>query len=72
MIAMEEFGVKPENIYLEKLSGKDFDRPVYRRMVRRLRPGDVIVVKSIDRLGRSYTEIQEQWRVITREKRAES
>ena len=71
MIAMEEFGVKPENIYLEKLSGKDFERPVYRRMVRKLRPGDVIVVKSIDRLGRSYTEIQEEWRAITREKRAD-
>ena len=71
MIAMEEFGVKPENIYLEKLSGKDFDRPAYRRMVRRLRPGDVIVIKSIDRLGRSYTEIQEEWRAITREKRAD-
>ena len=71
MIAMEEFGVKPENIYLEKLSRKDFDRPVYRRMVRKLQPGDVLVIKSIDRLGRNYTEIQEEWRAITREKRAD-
>ena len=71
LIAMEEFGVPAKNIFMDKLSGKDFQRPRYRKLVRSLRPGDVVVVKSIDRLGRSYGEIQEQWRVITKEKRAD-
>lgn len=71
IIAMQEFGVPEGNIYTDKLSGKDFDRPRYRLLVRRLRPGDLVVVKSIDRLGREYGEIQEQWRLITREKGAD-
>ena len=71
LIAMEEFGVPAKHIFMDKLSGKDFQRPRYRKLVRSLRPGDVVVVKSIDRLGRSYGEIQEQWRVITKEKRAD-
>ena len=71
LIAMEEFGVPAKNIFMDKLSGKDFQRPRYRKLVRSLRPGDVVVVKSIDRLGRSYGEIQDQWRVITKEKRAD-
>ena len=71
LIALGEFGVPEKNIYLDKRSGKDFERPRYKRLVRRLRPGDVVVVKSIDRLGRSYGEIQKQWRVITKEKQAD-
>lgn len=71
MIAMEEFGVLEKNIFLDKVSGKDFERPRYRRLMRRLRAGDVVVVKSIDRLGRNYSEIQEQWRLITKEKKAD-
>ena len=62
LIAMEEFGVPETNIFLDKLSGKDFERPRYKRLLRKLRPGDVVVVKSIDRLGRNYGEIQDQWR----------
>lgn len=69
-LAMKEFGVLAENIYLDKQSGKDFERPSYRRVVRKLKPGDTLVVKSIDRLGRNYDEILEQWRLITKEKKA--
>lgn len=69
-IAMKEFGVPAENIFLDKQSGKDFERPSYRRVVRKLKPDDTLVVKSIDRLGRNYEEILEQWRIITKEKRA--
>ena len=71
LLAMQAFGVSPNNIFLDKLSGKDFERPRYKRMLRRLRPGDLVVVKSIDRLGRNYGDIQEQWRLITKEKRAD-
>lgn len=71
MLALQEFPVSPENIFMDKLSGKDFNRPKYKRMLRKLRPGDVLVIKSIDRLGRNYEEIQNQWRVITKEKRAD-
>ena len=60
--------VPPRNIYMDKQSGKDFNRPAYRRMVRRLRPDDLLYIKSIDRLGRNYEEIQDQWRYLTREK----
>ena len=70
LIAMREFGVAAENIIVEKLSGKDFNRPLYQRLVRILRPGDVLVVKSIDRLGRNYDEILEQWGVITKKRKA--
>lgn len=70
MIALEQFGVHPENIYLDKLSGKDFNRPAYRRALRKLHEGDVFVIKSIDRLGRNYEDILEQWRIITKEKKA--
>ena len=68
--AMHEFGVADENIIVEKLSGKDFHRPRYQRMVKSLQPGDVLVVKSIDRLGRNYDEILEQWGVITKKRKA--
>ena len=56
---------------MDKLSGKDFKRPAYRKLMRRLKPDDVLIVKSIDRLGRNYKEIMEQWRIITKEKRAD-
>ena len=68
--AMREFGVEEENIIVEKLSGKDFRRPRYQRLVCALQPGDVLVVKSIDRLGRNYNEILEQWGVITKKRKA--
>lgn len=71
LLALRAFGVAPAHIYIEKQSGKDFNRPQYRRMLRRLHQGDLLVVKSIDRLGRNYEEILAQWRIITREKRAE-
>lgn len=71
LIALREFGIRERDIFMDKLSGKDFERPCYRRLMRRLRPGDVMVVKSIDRLCRNYTEIQEQWRQITKEKEAD-
>lgn len=69
--AMEEFSVPPEQIYMDKLSGKDFNRPQYRKMIRKIKADDVLVVKSIDRLGRNYSEILEQWRIITKEKRVD-
>ena len=70
LIAMEEFGVIPDNIYLDKQSGKDFDRPKYKKLLGMLHKDDVLVVKSIDRLGRNYDDILEQWRIITKEKQA--
>lgn len=69
-LAMQQFGVKREQIYLDKQSGKDFNRPAYRQLLSKLREGDVVVIKSIDRLGRNYEEILEQWRLITKEKKA--
>lgn len=60
------WGVPPANLYMDKLSGKDFNRPQYQRLKRRLRAGDLLVLKSIDRLGRNYADIQEEWRVITK------
>ena len=57
LIALSEFGVPEANVFLDKLSGKDFERPQYKRLVRRLRAGDALVIKSIDRLGRNYGEI---------------
>jgi len=71
LAAMLEFGVTEENIVVEKMSGKDFRRPRYQRLIKSLRTGDVLVVKSIDRLGRNYTEILEQWTSITKEKCAD-
>ena len=68
--AMHDAGLQDKRIFIEKQSGKDFDRPVYLRLLKKLRPGDVLFVKSIDRLGRNYNEILEQWRVITKEKEA--
>ena len=70
LAAMQEFGVAEENIIIEKQSGKDFKRPLYQQLLNHLQPGDVLVVKSIDRLGRNYTVILEQWSVITKEREA--
>lgn len=64
--ALEKIPVLPANIYIDKQSGKDFDRPNYQRMVEKLQAGDVVFVKSIDRLGRNYDEIIEQWRILTK------
>ena len=68
--ALYKAGVEEKKIYMDKQSGKDFDRKGYQRLLHRLRPGDTLFVKSIDRLGRNYNEILEQWRIITKEKRA--
>lgn len=68
--ALREFPVEHDNIFADKASGKDFNRPNYRRLLKRLRPRDVIVIKSIDRLGRNYNEIIDGWRDITRRKQA--
>ena len=70
VIAMHEFGVDEQNVFVEKQSGKDFNRPKYKRLLRKLKAGDTLVIKSIDRLGRNYDEIIEQWRIITKEKQA--
>ena len=68
MIALQELGVPEGNIYIDKQSGKDFNRPQYKRMMRKVQEGDLIYIKSIDRLGRNYGEILEQWKMITKDK----
>ena len=68
LIAMREFGISENRIYMDKQSGKDFERKNYKKMIRKLKKDDTLVVKSIDRLGRNYEEILEQWRMITKEK----
>ncbi|MCC8139688.1 MAG: recombinase family protein [Lachnospiraceae bacterium] len=68
MIAMQEMQIPREHIFMDKQSGKDFDRPEYQELLRRLEPEDLLYVKSIDRLGRNYEEILEQWRILTKEK----
>ena len=65
--AFEKCGIKPENMYLDKVSGKNFERPAYKKMLQVIKKGDVIIIKSIDRLGRNYGEILEQWRFITKD-----
>ena len=70
LIAMREFGIPQNRIYMDKQSGKDFERRNYKKMVRKLKKDDTLVVTSIDRLGRNYEEILEQWRIITKEKQA--
>lgn len=65
--ALAPYEIPQKNLFVEKKSGKDFDRPVYKRLMKRLRPGDLLIVKSIDRLGRDYDEILEEWRHITKE-----
>ena len=68
-LAMQEYGVPDENLILDKQSGKDFERPGYQKLMAELTEGDKLVIKSIDRLGRNYDEILEQWRFLTKEKR---
>ena len=67
MTALNKVNVPGKNIYMDKLSGKDFNRPQYKKMVRKLKPGDLLYILSIDRLGRNYEEIQNQWRILTKE-----
>ncbi len=68
LLAMQEVGLTKKHIYLDQQSGKDFNRPQYKRLLRRLKKEDVLYIKSIDRLGRNYEEILQQWRVLTKEK----
>lgn len=68
LIALRDKRVDDKNVYMDKQSGKDFNRPQYKKLVRKLRPGDLLYILSIDRLGRNYEEIQNQWRVLTKEK----
>ena len=65
---MAQQHIPAKNIYMDKQSGKDFNRPNYQRLIRKLKPGDVLFILSIDRLGRNYEEIQNQWRILTKEK----
>ena len=68
LFSMESYGIKKKNIFIDKQSGKNFDRPNYKRLIKKIRSGDLLVIQSIDRLGRNYAEVLEQWRVITKEK----
>ena len=68
---MREFGIAEKNLVIDKQSGKDFARPGYRRLLRKLKPNDTLVIKSIDRLGRNYDEVLEQWRLLTKEKQVD-
>ncbi len=67
MLAMEKVNVPKKNIYIDKQSGKDFERPNYKKLVKKLKAGDLLYVLSIDRLGRNYRDIQDQWRILTKE-----
>lgn len=71
LIALRDAGVPEKNIFIDRRSGKDFNRPAWQRMKRRLREGDVLVVQSLDRLGRNYTEMLDEWRMIVRRKKAD-
>ena len=71
MIALKNAGISEKHIYIDRQSGKNFDRPAYKSMLKKLKSGDIIVTKSIDRLGRNYEEIMEQWRIITKVKGAD-
>lgn len=68
MIALSEVGVSKKNIFMDKMSGKDFDRLQYQKLLKKLKPGDLLYILSIDRLGRNYEEIQKQWRIIPRKR----
>lgn len=68
LIALKDIGVADENIYFDKQSGKDFNRPQYKKLLKKLKRDDLLYIKSIDRLGRNYDEIQQQWRILTKEK----
>ena len=68
LVALKDVGIEKQNIFVDKQSGKDFERPKYKRLMKKLKPGDLLYIQSIDRLGRNYVEIQEQWRILTKEK----
>lgn len=68
VLAMKSFGILESHMIIEKQSGKDFNRPLYQKLISQLRTDDILVIKSIDRLGRNYDEIIEQWRILTKEK----
>lgn len=68
LVALKDVGVAKHNIFIDKQSGKNFERPKYKKLVKKLKPGDLLYVQSIDRLGRNYIEIQEQWRFLTKDK----
>ena len=68
MIELQKKQIPEKNIYMDKLSGKNFERPAYKRLFKKLKQGDLLYIMSIDRLGRNYVEIQEQWRILTKEK----
>ena len=68
LLSMHEKQIPAKNLYIDKQSGKDFERPNYKKLVKKLKPGDLLYILSIDRLGRNYKEIQEQWRILTKEK----
>ncbi|MBQ6976527.1 MAG: recombinase family protein [Selenomonadaceae bacterium] len=70
LIAMENFGIPPDKIFIDKHSGKNFERPAYKNLLAILQPSDTVVIKSIDRLGRDYEEIINQWRLLTKEKKS--
>ena len=71
LAALAEYEIPQRNLFIDRQSGKDLERPAYKRLMKRLHPGDLLIVQSIDRLGRNYGEILEQWRVITKEKQAD-
>ena len=71
LLALRHFPVRDDRIFMDKLSGKDFNRPQYQKLLQKLKRGDILVVQSIDRLGRSYEEVLNQWRIITKEKQAD-
>ncbi|MDR1537575.1 MAG: recombinase family protein [Clostridiales bacterium] len=68
LVAMSELNIPAERIFTDKQSGKSFDRPAYQKLIKRLKPGDLLYIMSIDRLGRDYNEIQDQWRLLTKER----
>lgn len=69
LVALEKKEIPRKNLYIDKQSGKDFNRPAYKKLLKKLKEGDLLYIKSIDRLGRNYEEIQEQWRILTKEKK---
>ena len=71
LLALSGYSIPEHNIFIEKASGKDFERPIYRKLIRCVRENDVIIIKSIDRLGRNYREIIDEWRTITQKKKAD-
>ena len=71
IIAMQNAQVPRRNLYIDKISGKDFNRPMYLKMVKKLKPGDLVYIKSIDRLGRNYQDVVEQWQFLTRVKKVD-